>query len=115
MPAITSLVPRSPLANMPAADAADSQIWRRAIDAIARVAARESEDVFRPVGRPRCRRRRVAVYLSTVGGELPKTRVARIAGLSRRAVQKIVATVEDARDDAAFDALLTSLEQEIAA
>lgn len=56
------------------------------------------------------RARDLALYLAVVEGCLDLATAGRLAGISKQAVHKTVKRLEDRRDDAAFDALLTRAE-----
>lgn len=60
--------------------------------------------------RPICEARHVAMYLAHVAFQLRLEDVARFFGRDRTSVGYAVRRVEDRRDDAAFDALLTRIE-----
>lgn len=59
--------------------------------------------------------RRTAVYLAVVAFDAPLRAVARAAGVSHTGVRKALAAIEDAREDAALDARLLQMEQELVA
>lgn len=58
-------------------------------------------------------RRPVALYLLTVGCNLPGATVAAIVGCTKQNVSKHLRRVEDAREDAAFDQALERLERQL--
>lgn len=55
----------------------------------------------------------MAIYLTTVELEVENVAFARALGISREAVRKARARVEDLRDDPAIDALLTTITQQV--
>jgi chromosomal replication initiation ATPase DnaA len=58
--------------------------------------------------------RQIAIYIACVDLELPQRLVGRILGRHRTTVLRAVQTVEDLRDDPAFDAALSALEERAA-
>lgn len=102
------------------------RIYGRAVEIVAVSAAVPAERIARPATNADRRRagyepeariaagaRSTALYLASVAGDVPMGTVARLAGISREAVRRAVAGIEDARDDPDLDAALGQLEQSL--
>lgn len=57
----------------------------------------------------------LAIYLAVTSYNLTQEGAARAAGVSPRYIRKALAAIEDRRDDAAFDGMLTEIEERMAA
>lgn len=124
MSAIDNVVPFPPARRahgagglrMPAApEAARRACLAVAIAAAAAAGVRVTE-VFSPGPGRRsvAAARQIAMYIACVDLELPQRVVGRIFGRASQTVGDAVRAVEDRRDDPAFDAALTRLEEEVA-
>ena len=86
--------------------------------AAARIVAREYrlpvDAVLMPVGWEARRARHVALYLAHVGARVSMKALTRITGIERHTLRDSVRSLEDRRDDPAFDARLTRLEEALA-
>lgn len=90
-----------------------------AFEAAVRVMARahrlpvEAVRAPRGGGRAAWSARRTALYLAVVGGDVPASAVARVAGVGKTTVQKALAILEERRDRADVEARLLRLEADL--
>lgn len=64
-------------------------------------------------GLPPERQKTTAIYLLVTGFNVPGAAAAAALGCSKQNVSKLLRKVEDRREDAAFDAVLSRLEREV--
>ncbi len=82
----------------------------RLVERAAQIAAIGVDAVLATSDIDRDLRRPVAFYLLVVGCNLPGSTVAQVAGCTKQNVSKHLKRVEDARENAAFDAQLEQIE-----
>lgn len=83
------------------------------IERSARVAAIGVEAMVKASGLPERFQRPVAIYLLTVGCNLPGATVATISGCTKQNVSKHLRQVEDRRDEPDFDQALSAIERKL--
>lgn len=126
MPFSRSVEPRvgrdpNPASEPRAGDAAGASCDRRAVHLACTLAREISSAMFDvPVAEinrrnrspaPTCQARHVAMYLAHVAMRVSLSAIAEEFGRDRTSVAHAVRRIEDRRDDAGFDALLTRLER----
>lgn len=90
------------------------QTLRRAALVVARAERMPVGAVLEPEGRRARAARHLAAYLAVTVGGVPGRRVAAAAGVTRRAVRRALARVEEDRDDPGFDRFISTLEDRYA-
>jgi hypothetical protein len=81
--------------------------------AVARSQGLTLDDVLRPRGWARRRARNVAGYLACTLGDVPASAIGRCLSVSRFHARRLIVAVEERRDDPAYDAWLSGLEDQI--
>lgn len=89
--------------------------WRKAVSVVAKAEGLTRSEIVSPRGKKARGARALAGYLARVGYDVQARRLAAVAGLSHVAIIYASRSIEDRRDDAAYDRFVTRLEQEIAA
>lgn len=85
----------------------------RVIERAARIAAIGVTALVSSSGLPTRSRKPVELYLLVTGCNLPGAVAAVLAGCTRQNVSKLLRSVEDRREDPAFDRLVSGLERQL--